>query len=347
MILWRGSAVPFKEETTLAIKETDYLALTAMLAAREASMLNEDRMERMLAAPSVEEAAKIPEECGYGDLSGMRAEEVNAALEAHLVEIYRELAGIVPEPELVDIFRRKYDYHNLKVLLKAQHTGTSGNDLLSSRSSVPAEAVREALTSGEFQTLPPEIAHAAEEAQSILARTSNPQLADFALDRAYFAALTKLAEKVTDPFASEYVKLLIDNANLRAVVRTIRMGKDEDFLRLALVPGGEVSEPTLLAAAESPESFASAFQASRLAEAAEIGADAMQGGALTKFERQCDNTVLRYVKEAKRKSFCASHVVAYLAAMENEVTALRMILTGRLAGLSPDTIRERLRETYA
>ena len=210
-----------------------------MLAARDAHMLTEDRMERMLAAPSVDEAAKIPEECGYGDLSGKNAEQVNAALEAHLVEIFDELARIVPEPELVDIFRRKYDYHNLKVLIKAQHTGTSGADLLSARSAVPAEVVREALVSGELQALPPEIAHAAEEAQSILARTSNPQLADFALDRAYFAALTKLAAAVTDPYAAQYVRLLIDNANLRAVVRTVRMGKDSDFLRLALVPGGE------------------------------------------------------------------------------------------------------------
>lgn len=329
------------------VHETDYLALTAMLATRTAGMLTEDRMERMLAAPSFDEAAKIPEECGYGDLSGKNAEEVNAALEGRLVEIYEELARIVPEPQLVDIFRRKYDYHNLKVLIKAQQLGTTTEDLLSARSTVPYETVREALTSGEMQMLPPEIAHAAEEAQSILARTSNPQLADFALDRAYFAALTELASQVTDPYAGQYVRLLIDNANLRAVVRTVRMGKDADFLRLALVPGGEVSEASLLAAAESPESFAAVFQSSRLAEAAETGAAAMSGGSLTKFERQCDNTVLRFVKEAKRKSFCAAHVVAYLAAMENEVTSLRMILTGRLAGLPSDTIRERLRECYA
>ena len=331
----------------MAIHETDYLALTAMLAARSANMVNEDRMERMLTAPSFDEAAKIPEECGYGDLSGKNAEEVNAALEGRLVELYEELARTVPEPQLVDIFRRKYDYHNLKVLIKAQQTGAPREDLLSLRSAVPAETVRDALQSGEFQLLPPELAHAAEEAQSILSRTSNPQLADFSLDRAYFAALTQLASEVSDPYAKEYVKLLIDSANLRAVVRTVRMGKDADFLRLALVPGGEVSEATLLAASESPESFAAAFQSSRLEDAAQIGAAAMQGGGLTKFELACDNTVMRYVKEAKRKSFCAAHVVAYLAAMENETTSLRMILTGRLAGLSADTIRERLRESYA
>ena len=34
------------------------------------------------------------------------------------------------------------------------------------------------------------------------------------------------------------------------------------------------------------------------------------------------------------------------AAMENETTAARMILTGRLAGLQPAVIRERLREAY-
>ena len=37
----------------------------------------------------------------------------------------------------------------------------------------------------------------------------------------------------------------------------------------------------------------------------------------------------------------------YLAGTENELTAVRMILTGRLAGVPSDTIRERLRDLYA
>ena len=40
-------------------------------------------------------------------------------------------------------------------------------------------------------------------------------------------------------------------------------------------------------------------------------------------------------------------LIAYLAAVEGEVTAVRMILTGRLAGIASDTIRERLRDFYA
>lgn len=55
------------------VKDTNYLAITAMLAARETKMLSAERMERMIDAPTNDEAAKILEECGYGDLSGLSA----------------------------------------------------------------------------------------------------------------------------------------------------------------------------------------------------------------------------------------------------------------------------------
>ena len=38
--------------------------------------------------------------------------------------------------------------------------------------------------------------------------------------------------------------------------------------------------------------------------------------------------------------------MAYLAARESEFTAVRIIMTGRLADLPADVIRERLRASY-
>ena len=40
-------------------------------------------------------------------------------------------------------------------------------------------------------------------------------------------------------------------------------------------------------------------------------------------------------------------VVAYMAAVENEITAVRMILNGFLDGIAPARTKERLRELYA
>ena len=81
-----------------------------------------------------------------------------------------------------------------------------------------------------------------------------------------------------------------------------------------------------------------------LAEAAAQGTAAAEGGSLTAFERACDDAVTNYLRGAGLVSFGKEAVLAYLAALENEITAVRMILTGRLAGIAPQTIRERLRE---
>ena len=74
--------------------------------------------------------------------------------------------------------------------------------------------------------------------------------------------------------------------------------------------------------------------------------EALSGGRLTDFERLCDNAVNDYLKTARLVPFGDAPVVAYLAAKENEFTAIRILLTGKLAGLEPDTIRERLRDAY-
>ena len=192
------------------------------------------------------------------------------------------------------------------------------------------------------------VAQAMVSAAAILARTTNPQAADFELDRAYFAQMLALSDGLSDGgFARGYVQLQIDSANLRAAVRTRRMAKDADFLKTALIPGGTIGTDRVLAAFDSAEALTALYGNTWLGNAAAAGAAAMSGGALTAFELLCDNALMDYIRAAKLRSFGAAHVSAYLAAMENETTAARMILTGRLAGLQPAVIRERLRETYA
>ena len=123
------------------------------------------------------------------------------------------------------------------------------------------------------------------------------------------------------------------------------MGKNADFLREALVPGGTVSEERILASATGDA--LSALFGGELSDAAALGAAAAEGGPLTGFELACDNAVSKVLGDAKLVAYGEEPVVAYLAAVESEITAVRMILTGRLAGIEPQTIRERLRDLYA
>ena len=78
----------------------------------------------------------------------------------------------------------------------------------------------------------------------------------------------------------------------------------------------------------------------------EAGAKAMEGGPLTEFERLCDNALTAYLSQGKRVAFGEHPLIGYLYAREAELTTIRIILTGRLAGLDTDAIRERLRDSY-
>ena len=81
-------------------------------------------------------------------------------------------------------------------------------------------------------------------------------------------------------------------------------------------------------------------------DAAALGAAAIEGGTMTEFERECDNAVNRYMTGAHLKSFGPEQVVGYLTAEEGNTMAVRMVLTGLLAGIDPERLKERLRESY-
>ena len=329
-----------------ANKKDAYLCLSAMLRAREPRLLNNDRAQRMLDAASVEEAAKLLADCGYADMAQMSADEIEGVLAEHRNQVFREMAQLAPDSALVDVFRMKYDYHNAKAILKGEAMGLNAKRLLNGSGRVAPEKLQAAFDEGRYADLPQALGHAMEEAKGILGRTANPQLADFALDEAYFTELKTAARESESPFLEGYVDLLIDSANLKSAVRTLRMGKDAEFLRAVLVPGGTVAAERIAAAGDR-EAIAGLFASGKLAKAAALGAEAVGGGSMTAFELACDNAVNDYLRDAKLIGFGPEPLVAYLAAVEGEITAIRMILTGRLAGIEPQVIRERLRDLYA
>ena len=330
----------------MAINKEDYLYISSLLRAREPRMLSRDKAERMLDAPGFEDAAKMLTESGYEDMSQMTVKQIETALSERRAAVFHELETLVPDTAALDLFRLKYDYHNAKVLIKSEAMHQNDASLLSNSGRIAPDVMQKRFQEDRLRDLPGELGSASEEGRALLNRSANPQLSDFLLDKAYFREMNALAEALDSDFARGYVALLADSTNLRSAVRILRMGKDIGYLREALVSGGSVSEERLIQGI-SGEGLASVFAGSALAKAAQLGADAVSGGTLTAFELACDNAVAGYLADAKLCSFGEESVIAYLAGTENELTAVRMILTGRLSGVPSDTIRERLRDLYA
>ena len=312
------------------LKDTDYLFISTYLHSRAPDLL----------------AAKVLTEIGYGEFDAASPRELGSVLAQEQEKLFEDLYRFVPDKAVVDVFKVKYDYHNLKALIKARATGTDASDrLLLDAGRVSAEDMRRAVWEGDYSVLPPALRQAAEEAVEVLSATGDPQLADFLLDRAYYAEMLSAAQATGSDFLVRYVRFTIDASNLRSAVRTLRMKKGSDMLKRVLVEGGNVRVDSIQAAALGG-SLEDLYRSTNLRQAAELGAAAVNGGSLTPFEKACDDAVTAMAAGAKSVPFGVESVISYLVAKEIEFTAVRIIMSGRMAGIDSDTIRERLREAY-
>lgn len=329
------------------IKDTDYLAISARIRGMENSLLTRERMEQILDARTDDEAVKILQECGYPELDPTHPEAMDAALSAAREATLADLADSAPDPRYIDIFKLKYDYHNAKALLKASAMGMDPGRLLMDMGRVSAAELQEAVQTSNFENLPTRLAAALTEAKEVLDTTRDPQLSDIVLDRWYYKDMDDVAEDTGSAFLRGYVRVQIDAANLRALVRTIRMGKNADFLRGVLFEGGEIAPDEILRVSTAGGSgIVELYAPTPFQAAAEAGAEALRGGAMTEFEKLCDDAVGEYLAGAQFVPFGEAPLLGYLAARETEYTNLRILLLGRSTGLSADVVRSRLRASF-
>ena len=158
------------------------------------------------------------------------------------------------------------------------------------------------------------------------------------------AQVRRLAEESRCTYLQDYIRAMIDAANLRSLVRTARLHSDPGFLRQVLFDGGSITVDTILS--HIGGGIAPLYHATPFREAAEAGEETLHGSSLTVFERACDNAVLAAAGKARSVPFGVEVVLGYLAAKESEWVAVRIIMSGRMAGMTADAIRERLRDQY-
>ena len=86
----------------------------------ETRLLDKAKLDRMIDSDSAESAIKVLQETEYANVmsSVKRAEDYEIILSSELKRVYHDMYGMTPNKTLIDIFAIKYDYHNVKVILK-------------------------------------------------------------------------------------------------------------------------------------------------------------------------------------------------------------------------------------
>ena len=311
----------------------------------ELQMLSSHRLERLVEA-DFEGALNILDEIAMGDYlaEAETVKDVDAGLVAFLRDVYASLdEALPPDSFLMDFFLCRYDFHNLKALLKAGEKGEEAKSLLEGLGQLDIEVLREGLN--DIASLPSPYRETAEEC---MRGEVTPQEMDTIVDRHYLAYRLLLAGREGSPFVIDFARASIDLANLKLLLRGRNLGKEREFLEAGLVAGGFITTGGLLDLyGDPPEVMVKKLESnvyfSRLVEVLE---DAGETFRLTDFDRKSDDYLMDLVKGTKRISLGPEPIFAYLRARENEALMVRMILIAKLHNIAPASIENMLRNVY-
>lgn len=316
----------------------------------ETRLLSRARIERMVDARDIDEALKILAETEYqSSMAGVaRGEDYERILSQELKRVYKLVGEMTTESSVVEILSLKYDYHNLKVLVKETAMKADFKEMYVNLGGRDIQKVKAAYAAGDLRDVEPRLRDALIEASRDMEATGDPQRTDMILDRHYFAHLSAVADESEITLFTDYVRTIIDFTNVKTLVRVKRLEKDIKFLEEAIIEGGSIPKgDILLSLSDSLETMMSKFKGYKISDELRKGLESYQKTMrLSEFERILDNYLMKLNLQSKSIVFGPEPVFSYLAAKEAEMKALRIIMVSKLNKISPESIRERLRELY-
>ncbi len=318
----------------------DYTYAVARIRSRELSLLSRKDIDNLLGARSYEECIQYLSDKGFGgDDSNQDASEM---LSAEREKIWSLMAELTDDLSPFDVFRFNDDFHNLKVSVKAVTRDVNPTGMFMKNGTMDGEKIYEAIKAHSYSVLPQHLRQPAQEAMTALLQTGDGQLCDIIIDRACLEAMRSKAKESGSDVIELYAELTAASADIKTAVRCEKTGKSLDFILRALAPCDTLNVDMLAKAASkslddiygylSGTSYATAVDALKISP--------------TEFEKWCDNKLIDSIKPQKSEPFKIGPLAAYIIARENEIKAVRLILSAKLNDLNSAAINERLRDMY-
>lgn len=327
-----------------------FTSVIPRLRVLETRLLDKSKLDRMIDSNSAWDAVKVLQESEYAaHMSHVkRAEDYEEMLSAELKRIYKLMYEISPEKSVVDVMSVRYDYHNIKVLLKAKALKADFSHLLLPIGMIEVDKLKAAIVNEAYSDLPQIMRSAIEEIERDFVSTKDPQRIDIIADRYMFRHMLEIANGIQNRFVENYVKSMIDLTNVKSLIRVKKQNKDRKFLEEVLLEGGNTDKDNFISLlVDNVESIVGKLSYVDYVEPLRLGVeDYVKTGSLNALEKFTDDYIVKIMKDAKYVSFGPEPVIAYIFAKENEIKLIKIIMVGKINGMEPGLIRERLRDNY-
>lgn len=330
--------------------DTRYTYAVSVIRVTETNMLDQSRLERMIDARTADDAIRSLVEVNYGSATEVRsAWDYEQILYDEQKKVYDLLREIAPEPDAFNLFLWQNDYHNIKVLLKAEF---SQQKILDSQISgfgvFTAQEMETIIRDRELERLPKIMQQAVNESIETFNKTSDPQVIDLICDQAAYGHMLDLAKQSKNSFVYDLVTIMIDLVNIKTFLRLRILNRKWKYISTVLLPGGKLETDFFAQIAElTVEQLLNREEEFAYVQLVKDGLrDYKNTGSLASFEKLCDNYIMAYIKQVEYNIAGIEPLIAYLLAKETELKNVRIIMVGKINQIEKNKIRERLRDVY-
>lgn len=332
---------------------TKYAFLLAIVRSYESKMLTAGEVERMISAKDAKEAYRVFNDLEYAKFLGdtERVEDFQEIINAGLVEIKEIITKNAPYKNLLDILWLRFDFTNLKALVKAKLQEKDfttiekmflpyGKYTFEEMTALFAKEKEFGAKTDKIQNI---LEKTIQEALEIFEEKKDPILVDACLDQAYYDYLTSFLPEVKSKFVNEYYTLEIDLKNIRTYLRAIALEKTGIFDKLYLKGGSFLEEKFTGNFEEFLEKFKNTDYYELIQKAIE---KYVKTKSFLEFEKASDAMLLEHMSKARYINLGIEPIFAFFWIKENNAQVLRTIMVNKLNGIETGEIRKKVRKLY-
>ena len=349
----------FKYFTADTNNQEEYAFANGIIKKLEKELLNKDILDRMIKSSDAVSALKILTESGLNDYSFDLNNPANYenSLNRELLKTYdiiKNISKVSTFNFLYFTFASKYDFHNIKILIKSKYLKKDiSNELFSPIRTIDIEKLNSAIKDEKYEDIPDSFEFLIKKTFSEYSKFNDPEIIDFILDKErYIMIFNKIKEveiiETEELFLRRFIKINIDLNNIISCIRAKVRGDRKSFTKEFLIPEGDFKIENIVEIYDSPlSSWCEKLIHTDYKNVVETGVNYFQkNNSLMELEKLRDNFIINFSKIGKYVTFGIEPLVGFITAKENDIKNIRIILSGKLNKLSPDQIKEGVRDTY-
>ena len=326
----------------IGVDDWRYTFQTAQVKVLEMQMLSRTTLLDMANAPDFQTAAGLLAVSEYAlPQTGRSFADVESILRARRSATRELFADLMLDKPIVELFRTRDDFANLRLALKRKLTEKPLGTDYSNDGNVPTGQLEEVFEEENYNLLPDYMAKAAE--QAVLAYYQNKDIRriDYAIDRLQTEYNLKKAQEIKSIFLLNLFRIQIDLTNIRTM---LRLKFTESEQHNVFLNGGFIKLERLEHGLDTGYETAGAlFFATPYHELIQAGAGYLASDkSFLRAEQQCAEFLTGYLMTTIQITAGPQPIIAFLLMKENEIRTVRLILTAKKNSLDTRLILDRI-----